>query len=263
MEYDDLSLGYCWSNIFAFNQSGQLIQMKSNTTLHPIDLMTGTPLFKNLLESDLQRLLTAGQPQNRRQGEHYFLQGDPAERIYLAVCGRIKLLNLNQEGQQTLLRIIEPGTLFGSIALAPVENYPVSAQAAEDSAAIFWPKKLMMQLVLEMPQLALNAVQMMAAHVQEFQERFVQMATERVERRLARALLRLAAQTGRKTDEGILIDLPLSRQDLAEMTGTTLFTVSRTLRRWEEAGLVKCGRERVVVCYPHGLVGIAEDLPDR
>ena len=84
--------------------------------------------------------------------------------------------------------------------------------------------------------MALNAIQMMSDHVQEFQERFRQLATERVERRLARTILRLASQSGRKTDEGVLIDFPLSRQDLAEMCGTTLYTVSRTLSEWAGKG---------------------------
>jgi CRP-like cAMP-binding protein len=95
----------------------------------------------------------------------------------------------------------------------------------------------------------------------EVQGQLQDVATERVARRVARALLRLAAQLGRKTEEGILIDLPLSRQNLAELTGTTLFTVSRLLSGWEAEGLLEVGRERVVIRAPHGLARIAEDLP--
>jgi CRP-like cAMP-binding protein len=108
--------------------------------------------------------------------------------------------------------------------------------------------------------LALNTIRTMADHVRETQDLFRQLATERVEQRLARALLRLARQMGRKTDQGVLIDFPLSRQDLAEMSGTTLYTASRVLSQWEKDGLVLSGRERVVVLHPHGLVAIAEDL---
>jgi CRP-like cAMP-binding protein len=97
--------------------------------------------------------------------------------------------------------------------------------------------------------------------VRDFQDRVRELSTERVERRIARALIRLVRQAGKKVQEGVLIDLPLSRQDLAEMSGTTLFTVSRTLSQWESKGLIQSGRERVVVRNPHGLVSIAEDLP--
>jgi CRP-like cAMP-binding protein len=76
-------------------------------------------------------------------------------------------------------------------------------------------------------------------------------------------LLRLARQAGRKVENGVLLDLPLSRQDLGEMTGTTLYTVSRIMSNWEQNGLIETGRERVVICNPHGLVTIAEDLPPK
>lgn len=78
---------------------------------------------------------------------------------------------------------------------------------------------------------------------------------------MARTLLRLASQTGRQMPGGVLLDMRLSRQDLANMTGTTVYTVSRVLSRWEQDGLVKSRRERVLIRKPHGLVVIAEDLP--
>ena len=85
------------------------------------------------------------------------------------------------------------------------------------------------------------------------------MSTERVEQRIAHALLRLVNQSGRKTEEGIEIDFPLSREDVAEMTGTTLHTVSRLLSKWESEGLVTGGRQRIIVKDPHALFLIAEN----
>jgi CRP-like cAMP-binding protein len=113
------------------------------------------------------------------------------------------------------------------------------------------------------PRISINAVRILANRVREFQDRVRELSTERVERRIARALLRLVRQAGKKVPEGVLIDLPLSRQDLAQMTGTTLFTVSRTLSQWESRGIIQSGRERVIICFPHGLVSIAEDLPEE
>lgn len=89
-----------------------------------------------------------------------------------------------------------------------------------------------------------------------------QRAPKRVERRIADALGRLVVQAGRRTPDGIEIDFPITRQDLAEMTGTTLHTVSRTLSEWEAAGLVSSGRQKVVIMRPHALVAIAQDLPE-
>jgi CRP-like cAMP-binding protein len=101
----------------------------------------------------------------------------------------------------------------------------------------------------------------MAQRLQEFQGQIRTLSTERVERRLARVLLRLVCQVGRKIEDGVLIDLSVTRQDLAEMSGTTLYTVSRILSQWERQGLVDSGRERVVIRNPHGLVMVAEDVP--
>jgi CRP-like cAMP-binding protein len=118
----------------------------------------------------------------------------------------------------------------------------------------------MNRLMEQCPRIAINAIQILAERIREFQDRIRELATERVERRIARALLRLARQSGKKVSEGVLIDLPLTRQDLAEMSGTTLYTVSRTLSQWESQGLVYASREKVIIRYPHGLVMIAEDL---
>ncbi len=228
------------------------------------DSPTTSPIESSLLaglsDAESARVRSAARLQRKADGEFFFLQGDPANAVYSIESGRVRLSQVTAEGNQVLLRVIGPGTVFGAIALAKVDTYPVTAEAADETSALVWPKAALMSLIEQMPKLGLNALQLMAGHVVEFQDRFREMATQRVERRLARTLLRLASQTGRKTDEGVLIDMALTRQDLAEMTGTTLFTVSRILSQWESQGLVRSGRERVTIRYPHGLVKIAEDL---
>jgi len=226
------------------------------------DLQT-VPLFTGLEKAELDAVCRAAKLCRQGQDEYFFFQGDPAGKIYVLLDGRVKISQTNEDGQQVLFRAIRPTTLFGGLAMTKTEIYPVTAQAAEESTAACWLKEDFMGLVAKFPKLALNALGMMADRVQEFQDRFRELATERVERRLARTLLRLASQSGRKTEQGVLIDLALTRQDLAEMTGTTLFTVSRIISQWENQKLVITGRERIVISFPHGLVQIAEDLPPR
>jgi len=230
----------------------------------PADTSTSLPepvtLTSGLTPAEVTRLRAAARLQRLSAGKIFFHQGDPAEAVYQIESGKVRLSQVTTEGQQILLRVISLPTVFGAIALAGVDVYPVTAEAAEDCAVWVWPRSALLGLIGQIPQLAVTAIQLMAGHVQEFQDRFREIATQRVERRLARTLLRLASQTGKKTDEGVLIDLALTRQDLAEMTGTTLFTVSRILSQWETQGLVRSGRERVVIRFPHGLVRIAEDL---
>jgi len=234
--------------------------MKEPARLPPIDLaaLGQTGLFKTLATPDLEEICRQNQPRFAAKDASFFLQGDPADRIYLLLAGRLKLSQTNVDGQQVLMRAIGPYSLFGAVAMTQQETYPVTAEAMEDCAALTWTKPTIMALIGRFPQLALNAIQLMAQYTQEFQERFRQLATERVERRLAHTLLRLASQTGKKIPEGVWIDLPLTRQDLAEMTGTTLYTVSRILTQWETQGLIIADRERIVIRFPHGLVAIAE-----
>jgi CRP-like cAMP-binding protein len=123
-----------------------------------------------------------------------------------------------------------------------------------------WSTVQLRELAEKEPSISLNTMQLMHGYIIELQERQQALVSERVEQRIARILLKLAAQSGKKVEEGVLIDMPLTRQDVAEMSGTTLFTVSRTLNEWERNGLLKIGRERVVIIEPHGLVRIADDL---
>jgi CRP-like cAMP-binding protein len=155
---------------------------------------------------------------------------------------------------------VSPGEAFAVIAVLSKIPYPVTATAVNQVSVLAWEDDVMLNLMHKYPQLASNSLSILANRIQEFQDRFRELATERVERRVARALTRLASQTGRKLEHGILIDITLTRQDLAEMTGTTLYTVSRILSQWEKDGLVSSQREQVTILAPHQLVVIAEDM---
>jgi len=123
-----------------------------------------------------------------------------------------------------------------------------------------WDSASLEQLMERFPRIAINGLRLVSQRWHEVEERYRELATERVERRIAQTLLRLVRQVGRKVENGVLIDLPLTRQDLADMTGTTHYSVSRILSRWEQENLIEARRGRVLICYPHGLAHIAEYL---
>lgn len=226
-----------------------------------IEMIQKTPLFGSLSESGLQAVLAAAHIQKIEEGNFLFHQDDTAERVYVLEDGRLKLTQLSPDGQQVIMRVATPGMLIAAIGVVAGAVYPVTAQAAEDSLVCYWTQQEILAMVERFPALALNAMRILAGHVREFQDRYRELATERVERRLARTVIRLASQAGRKVENGVLIDLPLTRQDLAEMTGTTLYTVSRIVSLWESQGLIQAGREKILIRFPHGLVRIADDLP--
>jgi len=229
--------------------------------LQDSSLLQGNPLFKGLEPDELAAISAAGRSRHLRLGAYLFRQGAPATTLYLLVAGQVKMTQVTPEGHQVLLRITSPGDTLGAIAIVEKALYPATAQAADDCRVLAWDGDAMLSLVLRFPHLALNILRVVSAHVLEFQDRYRELATERVERRVARALLRLADRAGQSVDSGILIDLALTQQDLAEMTGTTRYTISRMLSEWEQKGIVKTGRGRVLIKLPGTLLLIAEDLP--
>lgn len=219
-----------------------------------------SPLFHGLPTEALNESAGMARLHRVRDGAFFFHQGDPATVLYVLVEGRVKFTQLTPEGHQVLLRAIGPGELFGAVAALGDAVHPATGQASGGCAALGWEGETINRLMERYPRIALNALRFLAGRLREFQDRYRELATERVERRVAHGLLRLARQIGREVEGGMLIDLTLSRQDIAEMTGTTLFTVSRTLSGWEQRGLIESGRERVLILKAGELLAIAEDL---
>lgn len=223
--------------------------------------MTGASELLRSLPSDtadgVMRLATR---RKLREGSVLFRQGDPAAGFYVLVSGRVKVSQTTPEGHETVMRFIAPGELFGCVPLIGADAYPGTARAVEPAEVLAWDPGATKTLLERYPRVVMNILRMVGGRLREFQDRLVEASTERVERRLARALVRLAHQAGHRTDEGIRIDLPITRAELAQMTGTTVYTVSRLLADWQRQGVISAGRQRIVVRRPHGLVRIAEEL---
>ena len=229
--------------------------------VNPADLRH-VSVFKDATDEDLNLFVENSILRTIEEGKFFFFQGDPATYFYVLVTGRAKLLQSNPAGQQVNLRTINEWQMFGALgAVRPDATYPATAQAIEPSSALAIKSDFLHDVMQTRPYLNISLMQLMTGYIMEMQERYRELATERVERRIALTVLRLASQIGvRASDEETMIELPLSRQDIAEASGTTVFTVSRVLADWERRGLVDAGRERVLIRNPHGLVQISEGL---
>jgi CRP/FNR family transcriptional regulator, nitrogen oxide reductase regulator len=224
-----------------------------------LDLFAQTELFQGIPADALGTIQAAGARKRLAAGDVLFQQGDSATALFLVIAGRLRASQMTQDGQQVIIRYIGPGEIAGYTVLASGDTHPGTVAAVDDSHLIGWPSAAIRQVMERYPAIALNAVTLLGQRYHEMQVRLRELSTERVERRIGHTLLRLAHQSGRRTARGIEIAFPLSRQDLAEMAGTTLHTVSRTLSGWEDKGIVNCGRRRVVLCKPHALVAIADE----
>src|SRR6266545_2202430 len=229
--------------------------------INPTDLRH-VNVFRDAADEDLKLFVERGVLRSIEDGEFFFFQGDPATYFYVLITGRAKLLQTNPAGQQVNLRTLNEWQMFGALgAVREDATYPATAQALEPSTALAIESSFLKEMMQTRPHLNINLMQLMTGYIMEMQERYRELATERVERRIALTILRLAGQIGKRTDnDGVKVELPLSRQDMAEASGTTIFTVSRVLAAWERRGLVEAGRERAVISNPHGLVQISEGL---
>ena len=217
-------------------------------------------VFAEATEDDLQKIVQNSVMRAIEEGEFFFFQGDPAEYAYVLTKGQVKLLQSNPSGKQVNIRTIQPWEMFAALgAVRKDAAYPASAQAIQNSAALVIKSEFLGKMMQTRPYLAMGLTRLMTSLMQDIQTRYRELATERVEQRIARTLLRLASQIGKRVDqETPMVELLFTRQDLAEMTGTTLFTVSRTLSEWEKLGFIEAGRERIRIKNPHELVKIAE-----
>lgn len=217
-------------------------------------------VFAEATDEDLKKIAQNSSLRSIEEGEFFFFQGDSAEYAYVLTKGQVKLLQSNPSGKQVNIRTIQPWEMFAALgAVRKDAAYPASAQAIQDSAALAIKSEFLGEMMQTRPYLAVGLTRLMTSLIQDIQARYRELATERVEQRIARTLLRLVSQLGQRADrQTTMVELSFTRQDLAEMAGTTLFTVSRTLSDWEKLGFIESGREWVRIKYPHELVKIAE-----
>jgi CRP-like cAMP-binding protein len=221
-------------------------------------LVIDLPLFANLGSADLDTILKHARSARYPKDTAVFEQGEDAQSFFVLLHGHVRAMKTTPEGQQVAVRYVGPGDVFGVAAAIGMNRYPATATAVVDSVVLVWPSSVWLDLASRFPALAMNALQTIGGRLQDAHTRVIEMSTEQVEQRIAHALLRLAKQAGRKIEDGIEIEFPISRQDVAEMTGTTLHTVSRTLSGWEHNGLIESGRQRIVIRDAHRLFLLAE-----
>ena len=224
-------------------------------------LISRCALLQHLSPEECRAILDAGRVYEMPPGGFFFHQGQDSTMLYIIGDGRVKLSQVTPVGQQVIVNYFGPGEGLGIVMALNEQPYPLSAEAIEPCVAVGWNRETMLELMQRHSQLALNGLNMVGRRFSQMQNRFQELATQRVEQRVARALLRLVRQFGRRVEDGVLIDMPLSREDLAQMTGTNLYNVSRILSKWEALGWIATGRRQVTLKKAHELVALGEDLP--
>jgi CRP-like cAMP-binding protein len=214
------------------------------------------PLFAGILPGDYARIAAAARVKTFARGEMLYLEGEPVQQVILLTSGFAKLTRNGLSGMEVILRIGVPGDVLGATGLFSNGRHGSTAQAFRGCRALVWEASAFKSLMERFPVLHQNMAQILGGDLLELEERFREVATEKVGSRLARQLLRLVKRIGWPVNGGVEIDI--SREDLAQMTGTTLFTVSRLLSAWAVLGAVTLRREAVTICNAEALLAISE-----
>ncbi len=195
-------------------------------------------LFKDLPDEELKELEPYLLTSVYKKKEDIFFEGGQPEWFYIVSKGKVKITKISHEGKEIILEIISPTDIFGGVAVIKGFPYPATAVAMEDTEVLKISRKNLMRLVDRFPNLMYCIALQLGDRMKSSYESLKNIALERVEARIAALLLKLAGKIGVETKTGLLIDMRLTKQDVADMVGTTVETSIRTFSKFKKDGLV-------------------------
>ncbi|RUM28337.1 MAG: Crp/Fnr family transcriptional regulator [Aquifex sp.] len=208
-----------------------------------IDLLKKTHLFEDLSPQELKEVAKYIQVKNYMKGEYIFFEEEAEPGIFILVEGLVKLIKETSDGRSIIVRLVFPGEVFGWIEWGKsVPKFKYTAMAALPSTILYISNKDFINLAIKYPAIAIKLTCDATHNLLQTYEVLKSIASGKVEERIARLLLELAEKAGEKKDERIIIRLPLTRQDIAEMTGTTVETTIRVMSKWKKQGIINTER---------------------
>lgn len=204
-------------------------------------------LFNSLTPDELKEIHPYIIKVSVKKKDVIFSEGDPSEWFYIVLNGKVKITKLSQEGKEIILEIIAPTDFFGGLAVIKGFPYPANAIAMEDTELLKISRSNLMRILDRFPGLMYCMALQLGDRMKESHETLKNIALERVEARIAALLLKLADKTGKKIEGGVLIDMKLTKQDIAEMVGTTVETSIRTMSKFKKLGMVSDREGKIII----------------
>jgi len=214
-------------------------------------------LFKNLSDEELKELEHYVTTATYRKKEDIFTEGDAPEWFYIVLTGKIKVTKISHDGKEIILELISPYDIFGGVAVLRNFPYPANAVAMEDSEILKISRKNLMRLVDRFPNLMFCIALQLGDRMKSSYDSLKNIALERVEARIAALLLKLGNKVGVETDAGLMIDMRLTKQDVADMVGTTVETSIRTFSKFKKEGLVTDSDGKIIIKDREGLMSFS------
>jgi CRP/FNR family transcriptional regulator len=210
-------------------------------------LLSSSALYRDLSEEDKRRLAEVAEARSYRKGTAVFVEGDSPDFLFTVVSGRVKVVKMTPSGREVILEILGPGAPLGAVAAYECRPYPASAVALEDATCILLRRASLFELLERHPSLVRGLLAGLSHRLVQLTSRIAELTSGRVEGRFAQLFLKLSDRMGRPERSGSFIPMPLSRQDLAALTGTTIETCIRVMSRWGKEGVVLTEKDGFVL----------------
>ncbi len=217
------------------------------------EFLRRTPIFSSLSEAELDNVLPLLISRRLKKETVVFHEGDPASAFYLVRSGQVKIFKASRDGREQVFSILGEGQIFGDVPAFDGGPYPASAATMTGAEIYLIRRDDFQELVRRHPEIALRVIQVLGSRLRQALELVRDLSFKQVPHRLAGLLLKLGEEYGQETEPGLLISLSLSRQDLADIAGTSRETVTRELKKMERAGLIAINRRRITIIDEAGL----------
>jgi len=216
-----------------------------SNSLRKTALVQDFSLFAGVSRSDCREIVSLSGECKFSRGQTVFKEGDAVRNVFLLTSGDAKITRFGDNGAKVILRLVGHGELVDIMGFSEQSNHCYTAEALSNSTAFVWDTKVFETITNRFRVVRRNLLNIVSQRLQELEERYREVSLEKVATRLSRQLVRLFTEAGRRTNG--TNEISLSRDELAQLTGTTLYTVSRLISEWNERGVVRARRQTVSV----------------
>jgi len=218
-----------------------------------IQILKGSSTFSSLNDDELGELADLSIERSFMPNEFIFWDGDAPDWFYIIAEGKVKVLKHSSLGKEFIIAFFGPGEIFGEVAVFENKPYPASAQAVVETKVVGVKRDEFLSFLANRPQVALRIINVLGGRLRDAQGRLRDLAGERVEQRLASVLLMLSAKRG--------LTLPFTRQEIADMAGTTTETAIRVMSHLKDREIIRSVRGKVIILNEEKLRLLSEGPP--
>lgn len=211
------------------------------------DYLKKLAFFSELPEDYLERISEISIQRSYKRNMIIFMEDEPGEAFFYIKSGKVKIYRTYDDGREHIIHILGPQEVFGEVTLFNNINYPASASVYEDAEVIIFKNNKIEELIRQNSDLAFNMIKILSRKLLFAQQKIKDLTFNDVYSRMASQIIKLSMSYGKKTDKGILIDINLSRQELADMTGTTRETVSRVISRFKKEKSISEEKDSIII----------------